>query len=991
MGDRKEPGPRTQVARQRFRGQVLLAEDNLVNQEVAIGILTTLGFEVELAENGFQAVRACADKAFDLVLMDCHMPEMDGFDASAEIRQIEKTKGRKQTVIIALTADVQKGVQEQCLAAGMNDYVSKPFNQASLTDILKKWLEPLPADVPVRTKLAQAPRKNRAVDLDQDALRQLREVGTASGRDVLGKAIGLFLQHTPKDVAALRTALAERERDTLRRIAHSLKSASANLGALEISRLCAGLESAAVNGDLAQAPNLVTAIETLLPRTLAALRSEVTDSGMPATDDSAPQSTGNRILLVDDDSNFRFTTAEVLEGAGHLVIQAASGADALSLASQQPPDLVFLDAVMADMDGFEVSRQLLQMRAMRHTPILMVTGLEDIESVNRAFESGATGFITKPVNYTILLHQIRFQLRAARDAKILKESQELLANTQRIAGLGYWRWDGAKDHLTISSNLAAMLGTTVGDCCECLADYIKRVHPEDRDYLERVITEASLGGPLQPIDYRLLINNKPAMTVHQVLDLVTDSRTELLGTVQDISQQRAAQKRIRQLAYSDELTGLASRAYFYKNLEGRIRTAHRRKERFALLYLDLDGFKDVNDSLGHDTGDQLLKIIAQRLQQVLRDTDFVARLSGDEFCILLDQLSDQYAAADVANRCLREINQPADLGLQQIRPRCSIGIAHYPEDGKELKYLLKAADSAMYAAKENGKHRYAFYQPKLTAQAKHRLQLEQDLRLAIDRQELELYYQPQIKLHSGRLIGVEALARWRHPTKGMVPAAEFIAIAERIGVIKTLGEWVLRTACKQAKAWRDMGLPLFKMAVNISPTHFQDPVIVDSVEQILRETAWLPQNLELEVTESVVQTTGDNLTIFRSLRQMGLKIAIDDFGTGYSSLASLKYLPITCLKVDRIFISDMLEDPDSSLLLGTIVGVAHALGHTVVAEGVETQEQVNVLSGISCDAIQGYYISQPVPAKQIPGLVQRQFLWRKLGAENEIAPLSVLN
>ncbi len=975
MGDQSEIEPVTKAERPRFHSCILLAEDNLVNQEVAVSMLTILGCEVELAENGLQAVEACTEKIYDLVFMDCHMPGMDGYKASVAIRRLEDAQGRQPTPIVALTADVQKGIQERCHCAGMNDYLSKPFSQIGLRDILSKWLKTSPASSPaIEIEPIQTPETDREAILDQKALQQLRDLGAANGRDVLGKVIGYFRRQSQEDVSLLRKAQTDNDSVALHRIAHSLKSSSANLGAMDLSRHCAKLEADARQGDLSEVSNLLNAIEAHLPQVLSALRVETVEPEIYTVSEPETAKTRARILLVDDDPGFRLTTAEALEGAGYCVEKVANGTEALSLAQRLTPDLVLLDAVMDGMDGFEVSRQLRKVETLHNMPIIMVTGLEDNESVNGAFEAGADGFATKPVNYPILLHLIRFQLRAARDASELRESKEQLVNAQRTAKLGYWRWDVDQDLLGLSENLTEMLGITPDDYCDTFVDYLNRVHPEDREAVRELVTLAAGGDALQTIDYRVLVDNKPPLIVHQMLALTMNANTVLLGTVQDVTQQRMAEKRIRQLAYSDELTGMASRAYFYKHLEDRIRAAHRRDEHFALVYLDLDGFKDVNDTLGHNIGDKLLKTVATRLQRLLRETDFVARLGGDEFCILMDQVDDQYAAADVADRCLHEVNQPVKLGLGQIRPRCSIGIAHYPEDGEEVKALLKAADSAMYAAKEAGKHRYAFYQPDLTVQAEHRLRMEQDLRLALDQGELELHYQPQIDIQSGRLAAVEALARWHHPSRGMVAPVEFIEIAERIGLIKELGKWALRTACEQAMAWRDAGLPEFRMAVNISPIHFQDPALVDTVNQVLRDTGWQPQHLELEVTESVVQSPDKSLAIFERLREIGLKIAIDDFGTGYSSLASLKQLPITCLKVDRMFITDMLKSADSSVLLGLIIGAAHALGHAVVAEGVETREQVKVLSDMSCDTIQGYLFSHPVPADEIPALAKARFL-----------------
>ncbi len=423
-----------------------------------------------------------------------------------------------------------------------------------------------------------------------------------------------------------------------------------------------------------------------------------------------------------------------------------------------------------------------------------------------------------------------------------------------------------------------------------------------------------------------------------------------------------SQNRIRELAYFDELTGLASRAHFFQILEEQIRMSGRRKRRFGLLYIDLDDFKDVNDSLGHDAGDILLIKIAKRLKNICRDIDFVARLSGDEFSIIVEDIDNDYAAAHVAQRCLEEISRPIELGTRKMMPSCSIGIAQYPDDSEDLSTILKAADTSLYAAKEQGKNQFAFYKPELTKKAEYRFLVEQYLREAIEEQQLTLVYQPQIKINTGEIIGVEALARWNHPHQGQVPPTEFIPIAERIGMIKPLTEWVLRTACNQAVAWREDGLPATRMAVNISPNHFIDKDFVSLVIRILDETGMSPTTLELEVTENVVHTDQQNLAIFKELNDLGVIIAIDDFGTGYSSFASLKHLTVDYLKIDRYFINDMLSDNETQLLIASMIEIGHNLGHGIIAEGVETTEQLNVLKHLGCEIAQGYLYSPPVAA-----------------------------
>jgi len=973
----KQAGKKTKPEQKhQFAGEILLAEDNVVNQEVAIGMLMTLGCDADLAENGKAALTAAMGKRYDLILMDCHMPEMNGFDASRQVREYENQQGLSRTPIVALTADIKKGIEVECTEAGMDGYLSKPFNQNKLAELLKQWLTH--DESTVKPDAQRATERGEKV-IDADVLMELRKLSETTGRDILGKSVRFFLQQTPEDVGELRRAISQNDLEALRITAHSLKSSSANLGALGFSKLCQQLEDSARQEHVETASAQLRELEQQLPAVLFELRRQVEaggdiDSGDTASMPSPQVDYAPTILLVDDDTGFRLTTSEALKGTGFNITEASSGEDALSKIEEALPDLILLDAIMPSMDGFEVCRQMRKRRDTRAIPVVIMTGLGDMESVNRAFESGATDFIVKPINYALLSAQIQFQLRVAQDLRELHISQEWLASAQRIAGVGYWQWDSGADHIMVSEHLAEMLGLSDVSSFEGLDDFINFIDPQDREFIRDRIISVSRDGETSSDDYRLLTLESETLAVHQELARPRDSGDIVLGTVQNITEQRESEQKIRQLAYSDALTGLASRAYFHKHLEDVIKAAHRRSERFALLFLDLDGFKDVNDSLGHDVGDMLLKEIAERLQNAIRETDFVARLSGDEFCIMADNISDQYDAAYVANNCLELMNEPVNLGKQIIRPRCSIGIAYYPDDGEDSKSLLKAADSAMYAAKENGKHRYVFYQPEFTEKAQDRLKVEHDLRLSIDNDELELHYQPQIELRTGRIMGFEALVRWNHPTRGMIPPLEFIDIAERIGFIKSLGEWVLNTACTQAMIWREMGLPHFQLAVNISPSHFQDADFTDMVEKTLTKSGFPGSSLELEVTESVIQPGGENLPVFNRLRDMGIKIAIDDFGTGYSSLASLKYLPIDHLKIDRIFITDMLDDPKSSILLGTIVGVAHALGQTVIAEGVEEGDQLKVLNAIGCDIIQGYYFSKPVPALEMPALAHTDFL-----------------
>jgi diguanylate cyclase (GGDEF)-like protein len=450
-------------------------------------------------------------------------------------------------------------------------------------------------------------------------------------------------------------------------------------------------------------------------------------------------------------------------------------------------------------------------------------------------------------------------------------------------------------------------------------------------------------------------------------DLVSAAR--LAGIVMERDQD---QKSIRRLAFTDELTGLANRAHFYQELEKLIKKAKRYNSEFGLLYLDLDDFKGINDSLGHDVGDHLLREIASRLKELCRETDFVARLSGDEFCIVVENLEDEGATAHLARRCLEAIGQPIELSARKYQPNCSIGIAHYPEDGTDTSTLVKAADTALYAAKGRGKSQYAFYQVELTLNAEHRALVELHLREAIEKQQLTIAYQPQIDIASGRIVGVEALCRWRHQLLGQVPPTEFIATAERIGMIKPLTDWVMNTACSQLVAWKQTCAPDLKLSVNISASYFLDPDIIALVRQAIDDTGVAPADIVFEVTESAVQANPENLAVFQVIKSLGIALAIDDFGMGYSSFASLKHLQVDYLKIDRYFVEDMNSDEKSAILVRSMITMGHDLGHQIVAEGVETQEQLAMLREMGCKTAQGFYFSEALPPEEITALLQAE-------------------
>jgi len=445
----------------------------------------------------------------------------------------------------------------------------------------------------------------------------------------------------------------------------------------------------------------------------------------------------------------------------------------------------------------------------------------------------------------------------------------------------------------------------------------------------------------------------------------------LIGTITDITEQRRVEEQVRHMAHHDALTQLPNRSLLQDRVGQAIAKAKRNDEVLALLFIDLDRFKTINDSLGHPVGDRLLQAVAQRLLACTRAADTVARIGGDEFVVLLGDLDRPETARHVAQKVLEALSAPLELEGNTLQVTPSIGICAYPVDGEDVDTLMRNADTAMYHAKQMGRNNYQFFTPAMNETAQQRLQLEGDLRHAAERGELVLHFQPQLDLRSGAIVGFEALVRWCHPQRGMVPPSEFIPAAEEAGLIAPIGEWVLRAACAQAVVWLNSGHAQMQVAVNCSAKQFQDDGFVALVDRILRESGMPAQRLELELTESVIIQHSEEVNArFRALKDMGVRISIDDFGTGYSSLSYLKRLSIHQLKIDQSFVRDIGKDPNDAAIVSAIVTIAHSLSLEVVAEGVETAEQLAFLRAVGCDTAQGYLFSRPLPAEDFERLLQ---------------------
>jgi diguanylate cyclase (GGDEF)-like protein/PAS domain S-box-containing protein len=438
------------------------------------------------------------------------------------------------------------------------------------------------------------------------------------------------------------------------------------------------------------------------------------------------------------------------------------------------------------------------------------------------------------------------------------------------------------------------------------------------------------------------------------------------GTFIDITERKVAEEQVQFLAYYDALTGLPNRALLQDRLSKALASARRQKDKVALLFLDLDRFKDTNDSLGHSLGDLLLQNVAERLKRCAREQDTVARLGGDEFLIVLTNVKEIADAFVAAERFMHAMTTEFVVQGHSLSISCSVGISMFPENGTDSEILIKNADAAMYCAKESGRNSFRFFTEDMNAQGVERLTLENGLRLALDKKELFLVYQPQVDIVSGSIIGLEALLRWQHPTLGLVPPDKFIRIAENCGLIVPIGEWVLRTACSQARKWQDEGIPAVSVAVNVSAVQFRQEGFCQLIRKVLDETGLAPQHLELELTEGLLLANADvTFSVLQELTDMGLTLAIDDFGTGYSNFTYLRQFRVSKLKIDRSFIRDVAVNPDYVAITTAIISMAKSLNIKVIAEGVEDEAQMSFLRAHQCDEIQGYYFSKPLAVDKV--------------------------
>jgi diguanylate cyclase (GGDEF)-like protein len=669
------------------------------------------------------------------------------------------------------------------------------------------------------------------------------------------------------------------------------------------------------------------------------------------------------------DAGVQRDARNAFEGAGFNVAVAAAESEVFAAFARRRPSLVLLAFERMDADGFALCGELGRLVRDDSVPVIIAAGELNGNAVASAYAAGAADVVARPIDWTLVVQRAPRLLEMADALSELARIRASLESVQRIAGLGSWVWDVESQQMEWSDQMFAVLGFGPGSVKTDFESFALCMHPNDRDAAVDLIKDAVGAGRPFAVPVRVVLGSGSVRYVQLRGEVTAEDVFQVRGTVQDVTEQRRVQEKIRTLAHYDSLTGLANRRRFMEQLERAQYTARRNGHCMALLYMDLDRFKRINDTLGHTAGDELLQGVSDILSDQVRTTDVVlcgfsdddsevSRLGGDEFAILLTRISSQEAAGQVAARILDALGTPISVEGHEIVTTASIGIAVYPDHGEDVETLVKHADRAMYDAKERGRNNYRYFSTTLAEGALKRLTIESNLRAAIENGEMRLQYQPRVEMATGRITGAEALARWNHPSLGAVPPKEFIPLAEETGLIVPLGEWVLRAACAQRRAWLEMGLDELRVSVNVSTVQFRDPNLISTVSSALAEVNLDPSHLELEITESLVlQDDEVTATILRDLRAMGFRIALDDFGTGYSSLSYLARFPLDILKLDRSFVRDVTMNESARGIATAVISMAHVLGLLVVAEGVDQRAQANFLKQQGCDELQGFLVS----------------------------------
>ncbi|HEV7915270.1 MAG TPA: EAL domain-containing protein [Albitalea sp.] len=705
-----------------------------------------------------------------------------------------------------------------------------------------------------------------------------------------------------------------------------------------------------------------------------------------------------RVLLVDDDEVNLLLTSIALRERGFSITEATSGERAIQVMTDWLPDVVVLDAMMPGMDGFQTCRELRALPGFESLPVLMLTGLDDDASINRAYEAGATDFFVKSTQWSLLAGRLRYLLRSSRTRQELERSKSKLARAQDLARMGSFDWRREYGSPVFSVEGLRVFGLGPGSRIE-FRQLLRMLPSEERAGFLTVLHDVMSHSSVLATDIPVTLADGRQRIIHTEAEPEFNEHGNLIGytgIVQDVTDRRMAEDKIRHLANFDALTGLPNRRQLIWRTERALEYARRLNHQVSLLLIDLDRFKVINDTLGHGAGDELLMEVARRLRSCVRHSDqvmessleamgsrshrtleAVGRLGGDEFVALLPEVVDERDAERVAVRILDLMREPIFVGGQECFVTASVGIAMFPRDGLSVADLMRNSDVAMYSVKAQGRNAASLYRPQLAGKGREKLELESALHKAIERNELVLHYQPKIDVRAAKMVGAEALMRWRR-NGVLVPPGDFIPLAEETGLIIPLSEWAIREAARQARVWQDSFGFADSIAVNLPNRLFERTDLVEHIHQAVTMYGVPHHAIELEITETGLMKDLQNVipTLHR-LNEIGVEISIDDFGTGYSSLAYLTTLPISELKIDRSFVRDLGLTPQSSAVVTAIIALARSLGLRVIAEGVENLRQMEVLHRLGCGVMQGFLFSKPQMPEDIETWLQQTVLPKK--------------
>ena len=681
--------------------------------------------------------------------------------------------------------------------------------------------------------------------------------------------------------------------------------------------------------------------------------------------------TAHRLLVVDDDAPTRLVLRRVLAKHGYEVIEAANGQEAIEQTLALRPDLVLMDVMMPVLDGFSACAQIRLEDGDESLPIIMLTGADDLESIESAFNAGATDFITKPINWTLLTQRVRYALRSGQLNREVRRSRLREASVRRIAGLGYWEWNLDTDQISWTDELAGIQGLPLNKVSS-LTRLLDRVHEDDRRRLQAALERARDMGARLDHECRLIAEGREF-----VIRLVGERGTlseemhQVFGVFQDVTETRRTEAMVDYLALHDELTGLGNRRLFMRQLAESL--AHKQRSFDGVLLvgmLDVSRFARFNDTMGHDGADRLLVMISKRLTDHMNlQTGALGRIGGDEFAFFL-WLDDEEDAPRRFQSLFHSLTLPYKCDGQDVFVSFSGGYSIFPRDGQDAEALLAKSQAAQRLARKQGRGFLAAETDEQTTRRRSlESELERDLYTALVNREFFLLYQPQMAFTPSKITGVEALIRWNHPRLGVLSPMLFVGLLEETGLINDVGAWVIQEACRQAAIWHQQGLDL-RVGVNLSPRQFLQDDLFDTVEQAARAAEVPTSLIELEITESLaMQDVDHTVKLLQRFRLAGFKIAVDDFGIGHSSLEYLLRFPIDVIKIDRAFVMDITSRVGDRAIVRAITVLAQALGMMVIAEGVETQRQSDFLEAIGVTEIQGYLIGKPMSAADIEAMI----------------------